>query len=661
MSSFENNVEDSFVAKIESLLEEVKDGDSSYFSSAERTLVALVMLSRVTEDHHYQKIWHEHGEEFLTFCQQWVVGWTREKSPRDEVLPIRWVVVWTRRLIDSVPQGQIAATSTRTLLGSLRNILWGYILRDDADFDVETDCIIAETEAMECLLVLEQVLPTNDPASEVDSKLTSFVHRIQKYQPLRTEYSTKAKIAVHSPQDMMEETLRQLLPVQVKDETNGDTTTIWNRFESTCQALLLQMGKLVMSTNDGVLLPTVWSKICTQWWDHQATNKKKGDTNTSDTDRRRGWTRLLLEMMIAACQSVQPVNASLWYKFWCLDKRWNCWTRLLTSCFAADDSLRPLAWTATAHVIETTTWPKILSLDAPTMWTAIIVRLAVGEAKIQLGWIISTTELVTEDRTVLVQSTCRVIVQCVDLIDTLSKDKEEGQSSEARSRIPVSSIQALHRSLEEALDTVEQYLNLADRRLPEIDAPVILVLGCLLTEFDVFIRPQYKQNHGGRIDGADFDDEKNENAALLALSVAMQICPLSSRHELLLGLTAVLASAEGDNTRVELLKQNKVLEENVVQLLKTCWTDVHAVGLSTIPVACDLIDILLDVTVVRQSRELQSTIVKWIEKVASDGTFIRVDLEMSLSCFVKLQGNMPPNDFNANIINMAYQRLMNLD
>ena len=60
------------IGKIEALLKKPPqaandDDDAPLFSMAERTLVALVLLSRVTQDAAYVNIWHAHGKELVAF------------------------------------------------------------------------------------------------------------------------------------------------------------------------------------------------------------------------------------------------------------------------------------------------------------------------------------------------------------------------------------------------------------------------------------------------------------------------------------------------------------------------------------------------------------------------------------------------------------------
>ena len=82
--------------------------------------------------------------------------------------------------------------------------------------------------------------------------------------------------------------------------------------------------------------------------------------------------------------------------------------------------------------------------------------------------------------------------------------------------------------------------------------------GFSLTEFDVFVRPTQQRHTLSPQYDLPYDRmqkaDQEENTTLLALAVAVKICPPNCRRELLLGLATVLASAEGDTARVDLLK-----------------------------------------------------------------------------------------------------------
>ena len=457
----------------------------------------------------------------------------------------------------------------------------------------------------------------------------------------------KCKDVTQSTQSLMNETLRNLLA------TSEDDTMLRKRFEACVQELFLQQGKKCIGSDKLALLPSFWTNVLTKWWNKRSTKM----TSSEETQRRKDWTVVLLQLFIQVCEEPRSAESFDWRVFWSFGSRWEYWTRLITSSLAIDDALlRSLAWTSAAQMIEKTSWRIILTLDTTSTWITTVVRLAVGEAKIQLGWIVSSNEALTEDRQILVHATCRILVQCMDLIKELTDCESHDSDYASRPILSVASIQSLHRSLEEALDMTTQYLNLMERRVNSVDASVIQVFGYLLTEFDVFVRPQHSSPYDLSNEQMSNDDQE-ENTTLLALAAAVQICPSTCRRELLLGLVAVLASAEGDEKRVGSLKKHKLLEDHTIDLLEACWKGDHNTDTGVLAAACDALEVLLDVSPVTPVTDIKSVILEWIRRACLGTTHNRTALDLSLSCYVRLQGDTPPPESDATALHLAYEIL----
>lgn len=691
------------IDKIEVLLQ--SHNDNELFFVAERTLVALVLLSRVSQDDVYLHVWHAHGHWFVAFCREWITNNYnnlqqeqsrkrcqddyKDESSRDAwVQGLQWTTLWIQRLVTALLNNNNNTTIQHahdsklffeTLLGSIQELLWEILVMYtpptvalDASSFVEAD-----VQVMECAIALHELqllaaTPLQESSKAYHDRCHAIWQRIQLYETIvqtikpstaAVQQSIRHHEEPSSPQSIMNETLRQLrLANNDDDQTPTEknvTSELAQRYETSGQALCLQQGKQYATADRTGFLTGMWTLLLEYFWTGAQQAKRQ-----ITLQRKKEWALVLLELLHHAA-----VAANFdWNAFWPL--RWASWTRLLTFSVAQVDDdneaavLRTLAWTTAARVIYTTTWRTILTLPGASTWITTVVRLAVGEVKIQLGWIVSSSspENVSGDKCMLVQASCRIVVQCMDLIRELSaQDCQDAESHQ--STLPAASIKSLHHSLEEALDTVVQYLNLADRRLPAIDECTIRILGCLLTEFDVFVRLSLQQkqstSHYDLFHDGLQKDETQENITLLALTVAIEICPPTCRRDLLLGLATVLASAEGDELRVILLKESKLLDEQLFVLLKACWTEAQSADDgSAIPEASDVIEVLMDVHPVVPISDLQTVIIDWIKLVCSnDGSPVRVDLESSLACFARLQGETTTLESHAEIIRMAYRTL----
>jgi hypothetical protein len=293
--------------------------------------------------------------------------------------------------------------------------------------------------------------------------------------------------------------------------------------------------------------------------------------------------------------------------------------------------------------------------------------LAAGEYKIQLGGLLGQARP-TDEQGILIKATSQVVVQSMGLIRILTEEEAQGDEMDGTTVLPqfsAAAIENLHRSLEEGLDTTVQYLTLSELRFAEVDISVIRVLGCLLTEFDAFLGRQQLSANPHDVSG-DFpkqSDTKEDNAILAALSVAIKICPDDCRVDLLQGLTAVLASAEGEEGRTALLKENNVFADPTLELLASCWRRGRN-ETSVIVAACDAIEVLLDVLQVLPVDSIQDAMVQWLTPtITGEYTELGADhtaLQATLGCYVRLQGEEPPAEPDASVIRRSYELLESL-
>lgn len=391
--------------------------------------------------------------------------------------------------------------------------------------------------------------------------------------------------------------------------------------------------------------------------------------------------------------------------------------------------LRPLAWTCLTNLLQSEKigWDWLLLMETTTKSSSssssnqgrhltTLVRLAVGEWKIQLGYYLVAgddsehgkasckQQEKEEDCETLILVCGQFIVQTVQFVAQLAEG-HGNDDSKRRAALPLLSatnITHLRRSLDEALDAAVQYLGLHPEqhgRVPQVDACVIRVLGSLLTEMNVFDqqqrRPQ-KQSRQQLPHQQDQDDnDESDNATLHALRIALELTTKSNKntskdssggggegvwlqehegyHALLPSLAYVLASAEGNEHCVQLLKDYNVLDRDILPpFLHSFWNQQRHENLETfasvVPWCCQVIELYVGLVTVVETEMLQADLIAWIRRVLpqlplslsspasceQQQVFV-TSLESVVSCYVTLQGETQPPEPDFSIIQQALE------
>jgi hypothetical protein len=688
--------------KIQTLLRQQvqeEEEDSSY-TSDELTLSALVLLSRISDDTILVQLWREHGPRFWAFCTKWythtlISNENDQKSNTDnnchpELLPLRWIAYWVQRLLVAAvaatpkmapPENnkvKNADTKLTTILESFRDFFWKALTQikiTDTSFTSST--VEAEMDVMECLLDLEEMLPSL--SLQLDCFHSYCMKRLEllsihrdcrqtsdETRPNKDEVPSAT--AVQSPPALLNQTLLALLPKQASThdsdvQEHSNKMDITARYDRYLQALVVRQIKSNMMTHqsNGIAtrLSSLWTDIVEFWWS-KASAKRDSTSANQQHIRRIEWTKILLELLCDLHhyyhRNDDPQRTLDWGSFWEYKSHWDCWTRLtMSSVSSTDFEIRQLAWVSVADIIVCTGWQTLVRLgNDPSVWISTILRLATGEVKIQLGEIVSATQSTSEDVETFVQILCRIILLYKNLIQVLVDIQEEEDDvddhNNMNSMVSPEFLGSLHRSLEEALDTSTQYLNVATHRYLKIDTSVISLLGNLLTEFDVFLDKSTGEHGSSDEDG----DERNVIAAVVA---AIKICPLESRRDLFLGLTSVLASAEGDPSRLSLLKKHKVVGETLLTLLVSCWKEKRSDDESLLPVVCDMVEVLADVFPSTRFTNVCCAILEWIEHECLLTDIDAGSLKASLDCVMRLLDDDSPTESAARILGLAHSRL----
>jgi hypothetical protein len=390
--------------------------------------------------------------------------------------------------------------------------------------------------------------------------------------------------------------------------------------------------------------------------------------------------------------------------------------------------LRPLAWTCLTNLLQSEKigWDWLLLMEGTTKKSSsssgssssnrgrhltTLVRLAVGEWKIQLGYYLVAGENTEHDKNssnqqqerqedceTLILVCGQSIVQTVQFIAQLADDVMDHDNDDAkRKAVPMlsaTSINHLRRSLDEALDAAVQYLGLHPEqhgRVPQIDACAIRVLGSLLTEMNVFDQHQHRRPQSQQ--QGEGDSDENDNATLHALRIAMELTTKSNNttskassgggeristgkhegyHALMPSLAYVLASAEGDEHCVQLLKDYNVLDKEILPpFLHSFWDYQRQENLeafaSIVPWCCQVIELYVGQVTVAETEGLQSDLIAWIRRVlrqlplssatpVSEQQQVLVkSLESAVSCYVTLQGETQPPEPDFSIIQRALE------
>jgi urease accessory protein UreF len=369
---------------------------------------------------------------------------------------------------------------------------------------------------------------------------------------------------------------------------------------------------------------------------------------------------------------------------------------LATAAATHGNSLRLVkaAWTCTSTLMTNLGGAWLFS-GRDTMDTGCaVLRLAVGEYRIQLGRILDDVDddddddgaehAAPRDSTTVavevIQATARVIVETTRYIERCL-DSESGATT---ATVPWSGdvVRHVQRSLHEAMDTSVQYLVLSPelRRQSAVDAATIRVLAALWMELDSFTVPPLSSSlpfddstPAKRSNSSSSDPlEPFHTTALSALCVALCVAAdctdhgLQLRIELLPTLAAVMVQAasnddDDDTDYGVVLHQHGVFGTGLVTFLQVYLDSVTTDLVSSVPWACQVLEQWMTMPVsLRASRaeiqRLKSSLLSFMQRMilpcqrTSSAAELANALSTTVGAFVALQGDEAPDMAEMHIL-----------
>jgi hypothetical protein len=199
-----------------------------------------------------------------------------------------------------------------------------------------------------------------------------------------------------------------------------------------------------------------------------------------------------------------------------------------------------------------------------------------------------------------------------------------------------------------------------------VDRAAVRVLGALLTEIDVFESTTAPPPSQGNKKSADDDNHQEEVcASLQAFAVALQIsvaADVATQEQLLPSLAAVLASAEGDDSRVALLQDCGVLGL-LVTFFEAYWRS--ATHVPSICWACEAIElwVSMDQQRVFETGRLQASMIEFLQSMLQETRTAEsvVALSTVVGCYVTLQGEEPPGEPDSTILQQVLELCASYD
>jgi hypothetical protein len=642
-------------AKIQAILQQ-KPGEAY---ASERYLVALVLLTRLRDTDLYVTVWDSHPE-LVSFCE----GLLRDPSPEsvEDSGDGESLDLYSRlmaQLVGRMPSSrlpkpvQVLSKALVTVLDRRRkqNGVLGAV----------------DVEIISNLNVWFEILE-DDSITLLDGVLTTLWER---YSGLMKVKSIKAKAAAEasdsqSAQVMMNRTLMKLLDDGVDSDPSHEEQDLWKSWQVETTAIFLQQGMRVGETK----VPSFWLTALQFWLQSELSSKQgsKKDTETSlpqiTLATRRAWAQILL--VCARNMALLPSFQTKLKEDASLDKDMS---RFILTCVASvqgsdSDELRSTAWSTTATLLQSCGWEWLLVGAVTTTPTGqdgkkadfgkasslcTLVRLAVGEWKIQLGLLVDESCTLSEERLLLVEACAQVLVEAVNFVVEMANRMDEADGDDTVS-LPLSADALVHlrQSLEEALNLAVQYLGLAEKRVLSVDGPVVRVLGSLLREFDPFEQKMSAEDQEG-------------NIILQALRVALDIHDVECQEELLPCLVVVLASSEDDEAKLTLLEEYELLDEPLVSFLESYWK--QTTNLSSIEYAYQVVAKWSSMAHIADTSGLLQCIIGWIDRNGNAlessprSNELTSALSTAIGCYVTLHGEKEPGEPDATILQRAIQSL----
>jgi hypothetical protein len=653
-------------AKIDKLLLPVAVGQDDINTTAsscairqhrnERFLVALVLLTRLRDTDQFVAVWesrayhHCHHCCYLSaYCVELLQDTAADAAANHQSSQQALLAVFTRlvaQLTDRMPSDQLAKTIqelSEALLVCMGQRTVQRIPLSAADVEIASSMNVWFEIADETV---------------VDTALTALWERYQSVlEPaiVGDKFSVESSETI-SAQDTMIKTLTTLLDDRLNPESANEED-LWKSWEIEAVALFLEQGMRVAQDK----VPAFWLPAL-QWWLQTNKSTSNGKRPLKETapappfvnrdSARCSWAQILLlctrsMALVSSFQDQLAKDVSFAVSL----------QRLVLTCVVSvqdSDRLRSIAWSTCATLIEYCDWEWLLvtsqeNAKPSTLGRAAslcaLLRLAVGEWKIQLGLLVSTeAHAPSEERVLLVQACAQVIVHAVFFVVEMADRMDAADSA---TPLPLSADALVHirKSLEEALNLSVQYLGLTERRLASVDGPAVRVLAVLLSEFDVF------EKH---VTTKELEDG---NEILQALRVALDIHQVECQEDLLPCLAAVLTSSEGDESKVALLEEYELLDEPLVGFLEAFWN--QAASLSSTQSACQVIELWSAAARIADVSRLLQCIVGWIkrnlEQSSPPSDELKTALSTAVACYVTLQGDERPGEPDAMVLQRALE------
>ncbi|GAX09627.1 hypothetical protein FisN_19Lh087 [Fistulifera solaris] len=340
---------------------------------------------------------------------------------------------------------------------------------------------------------------------------------------------------------VFQETLRQLLN------------------QNSCSSVTSQDWASLFWNDEGKI--SYWTPLL-QWW-IESNNKSDETLKNEEQQSKRIWAAVLLETVMKHLAVKDKENRMDWQVD---DEVARKYVKFLMVCVvdpndAHDSSLRTLAWSSMAMSIQASGWDWILHSSvtcrlgkAHTMCT--FIRLAAGEWKIQLERSLQE-ETLAEESSITLQTCAQIIADGFTYLQQVASDEDIMQ----RSFSPEASLH-LRRSMEEAMHTTVEFLTTEDAvRFPDIAKTAVRLFCPFLTEWDIFL-------------------ERNTETLLHALAISVDFCKddLSVQNAIIAGLATVLASSEGDDSRIDALNQFHLLDDRLGDFLVSCFDQIDNSG-----------------------------------------------------------------------------------
>jgi hypothetical protein len=422
-------------------------------------------------------------------------------------------------------------------------------------------------------------------------------------------------------------------------------------FQETLRQLLNQNSSPDVSSQEWASLfwndegnISYWTPLL-QWW-IESVNKSDETLKNEEQQSKRIWATVLLETVMKQLAVKDKENRMDWQID---DEVARKYVKFLMVCIvdpndAHDSSLRTLAWSSMAMSIKASGWDWILHSSvnsrlgrAHNMCT--FIRLASGEWKIQIERALQETTP-TEENSITLQSCAQIIAHGFTYLQQIASDEDPMSNSFS----PEASLH-MRRSMEEAMHTSVEFLTTEDIvRLPEIRKTAIRLFGPFLTEWDVFL-------------------ERNTETLLHALAISVDFCKdLSVQNAVLAGLTTVLASSEGDDSRIDALNQFHLLDHRLEDFLVSCFDQIgnggevsHQEG--TMQWCSQIIDLWTSMTAERKITKVLGSIRSCLERSLAQGrSGTNLDLSSLALCYITLQGDVPPSDEDAALLQIAIEK-----